>query len=118
MRSGLFDNCELVALKLGQRHRGHLDHHVDATREHFGHAGVRVGDRAEHHGLKRGRAIPVIGVGLDHDSLVGAPFREGERAGAGRVAAELGPVLHHRRRRDDQAGGIGEVGQERRVGFA
>ena len=89
MGSGLFVHGEAVALELAEGHRGHFHHHVDPAGQHLGGAGVGVGDGAEDDRLKLGRAVPVVGIGLDHHGLVGPPLGEGEGAGPRRVAAEV-----------------------------
>ncbi len=116
VRPGLLVDRVAIALELGQRVGRHLDHQVDAAGQHLGGAGVGVGDRAEDHGLERRLAVPVVGVLLDHHGLVRTPFDKFEGPGTRRVAAEIGPVLLDRLGRGDQAGRIGEVRQERRVG--
>ena len=116
MRAGLFMHGESIALKLRQCHRRHLDHQINATRQHFCRAGVGIGDRAEDHRVQLCCAVPVVGVFLDHHGLVRAPLGKFECAGAGGVAAELCAMGLDRLGRYNEARRIGKVRQERRIG--
>ena len=117
MRSRRLVDLVALALELGERVRRHLDHHVDAARQHLCHAGVGVGQGPEHHRLELGRAVPVVGIGLQDDGLVRLPLDERERPGPDGVAAEILALRLDRGRRDDGACRRGEVRQERRVGL-
>jgi hypothetical protein len=114
--------CSCTAKAASPRKRGdavgrHLDHQVDAARQHLGDAGVGVGDRTEDHRLERRRAVPVVVVALTTTRGLPPTRLELEGAGAEGLRPKSCAVLLDRRRRDDQAGRIGEVRQERRVGL-
>ena len=118
MRPGLL--MELEAAGLAKQVHGvgrNLDHQVEAAGQQLGQAGVGVGQRAEDHGLELGCAVPVVGVALDHDLGVALPLGEAVGARAGRLAAEILAALADGFGRYDQAGRIGEVRQQRGVGF-
>ena len=85
-----------------------------STRHHLGHPRIAVGDRPEDHGIERRLAVPMIGERLDHDLLVALPFDEPIGPGPGRLARELLALGLHLLGRDDEARGIGKIGEERR----
>jgi len=117
MRPGLLANREVAGgFELLQAVRRHFHHDVEPTRQHLGDARVGVGDRPEDDRLELRRPVPIVFVPGRHHFRVRLPFGEFVGAGAGGIAAEILAVFLHRRGRDDQAGRIGEIGQERRVG--
>jgi hypothetical protein len=111
---------ELEAAGLAQQvHRvgRNLDHQVEAAGQQLGQAGVSIGQRAEDHCLELRGAVPVVWIALDHDLGVALPFGEAVGAGADGLAAKVLAALADGFWRYDQPGRIGEVGQQRGVGF-
>ena len=68
----------------------HVLHDVDLARQQGGHARAELGNEAEGHAAGIGRALPVVGIALEHQPLVPLPLHELERPGADGLLGQLG----------------------------
>src|SRR5207244_4217332 len=89
-----------------------------AAGEHLADAGVLVDDRSEDEALQLGRALPIVGIGFEHDLLVALPELELEGTAAAAMPRELLAVLLDRgwRNAGEAADRARQHGEHRRIG--